>query len=55
VANRTYRIDWADTLDGDWFVLRDGIAGTGGEMTFTDLRNLSSVETMYYRVVVEDP
>jgi len=54
-ANRTYRIDWAASLDGTWLVLRDGIAGTGGAVTFTDLRDLSTVGTVFYRVAVEDP
>jgi hypothetical protein len=35
--------------------LRDGIAGTGGNVTYTDLRNLSTVGAMFYRVAVEDP
>ncbi len=55
VAGRTYAIEWAPTPDGDWMVLRDGIVGTGGEVVFTDLRNLSTVSAMYYRVVVEGP
>ncbi|HTV62832.1 MAG TPA: putative Ig domain-containing protein [Verrucomicrobiae bacterium] len=55
VAGRTYRIDWAPSPDGVWTVLRDGIAGTGGNVVFTDLRNLSTVSAMYYRVVVEGP
>jgi hypothetical protein len=54
VLNRTYRIDWAASVDGTWTVLRDGIDGTGGIVTFTDQRNLSSVDAMFYRVVVED-
>ncbi|HEV2454880.1 MAG TPA: putative Ig domain-containing protein [Verrucomicrobiae bacterium] len=55
VVGRSYRIDWATTMNGDWTVLRDGIAGTGGTVTFTDDRNLSGASTMYYRVVVEAP
>ncbi|HEY1789630.1 MAG TPA: putative Ig domain-containing protein [Verrucomicrobiae bacterium] len=54
-VGRSYRIDWAVSLDGGWTVLRDGIAGTGSEVVFTDNRNLSGVSAMYYRVVVEDP
>ncbi len=54
VLNRTYRIDWAASVDGTWTVLRDGIDGTGGIVTFTDQRDLSSVDAMFYRVVVED-
>ena len=52
---RTYRIDWAISPNGDWTVLRDGIAGTGGDVIFTDERNLSGVSAIYYRVVVEAP
>jgi Immunoglobulin I-set domain/von Willebrand factor type A domain/Putative Ig domain len=52
---RTYRIDWAASPNGDWTVLRDGIAGTGGDVIFTDERNLSGVSAIYYRVVVEAP
>lgn len=55
VIGRTYRIDWAVSPDGNWTVLRDGIVGTGGDVTFTDDRNLTGVSAMYYRVVVEDP
>lgn len=55
VVGRTYRIDWAVSLDGPWTVLRDGIVGTGSDVVFTDERNLSGVSGMYYRVVVEDP
>jgi hypothetical protein len=55
VAGRTYRIDWAVSPNGDWTVLRDGIVGTGGDVIFTDERNLSGVSAMYYRVVVEAP
>lgn len=54
VVGRTYRIDWSTSPSGSWTVLRDGIAGTGGNVTFTDLRNLSTVDGMYYRVVVEN-
>ena len=53
--NRTYRIEWAESLSDTWTVLRDGIAGTGGEFIFADLRDLSTVGTMYYRVVVDTP
>ncbi len=55
VVGRTYRIDWSASLNGNWAVLRDGIAGTGGNVTFTDLRDLSGVTGMFYRVVVEAP
>lgn len=55
VVGRTYRIDWSVNPYGGWQVLRDGIAGTGSDITFTDERNLSGVSAMYYRVVVEGP
>ncbi|MGA2247703.1 MAG: putative Ig domain-containing protein [Verrucomicrobiota bacterium] len=55
VLGQTYQIDWAVAPDGPWMVLRDGIAGTGGDVTFTDLRDLSSVGAMFYRVAVDDP
>ncbi|HEX5398152.1 MAG TPA: putative Ig domain-containing protein [Verrucomicrobiae bacterium] len=55
VVARNYRIEWAASLDGTWTVLRDGIPGTGGVVTFTDLRNLSTVNGMFYRVSVEYP
>jgi len=55
VAGRTYRLEWATQPDGPWTILRDGIAGTGGPVTFTDERNLSGVGTMYYRVAVDNP
>jgi hypothetical protein len=54
VLNRTYRIVWTTSLTGPWTILLDGIAGTGGNITYTDQRNLSGVSTMFYRVVVED-
>jgi hypothetical protein len=55
VAGRTYRLEWATQPDGPWTILRDGIAGTGGPVTFTDERNLSGVGTMFYRVAVDNP
>ncbi|HEX3625827.1 MAG TPA: putative Ig domain-containing protein [Verrucomicrobiae bacterium] len=55
VVGRTYRVDWAVSLNGDWAILRDGIPGTGGNIIFTDDRDLSGVSAMYYRVVVEAP
>ena len=54
VVGRTYRIDWATSLNGSWTVLTDGIAGTGGIVTYTDLRNLNGTVSIFYRVVVED-
>lgn len=55
VVGRAYRIEWATDLNGPWTVLRDGIAGTGANITFTDLRDLSQVNGMFYRVAVEGP
>jgi hypothetical protein len=55
VINRNYRIEWAPTATGPWTILRDGIAGTGGNITFVDDRNLSLATAMFYRVVVEGP
>jgi hypothetical protein len=55
VVGRTYRIEWAESLSGNWTILRDGIVGTGGDITFTDLRDLTGVGAMFYRVAVEDP
>ena len=55
VVGRNYRIEWATSLSGNWTVLRDGIIGVGGKMSFTDLRDLSTVEGMFYRVVAEVP
>jgi len=53
--NRTYRIEWTTSLTDTWTVLRDGIAGTGGDVTFTDLRDLSTAGPTFYRVAVEGP
>jgi hypothetical protein len=33
--------------------LLDGIAGTGGNVTYTDQRNLSGVGSVFYRVAVD--
>jgi hypothetical protein len=55
VVGRSYRIEWATDLDGPWTVLRDGIPGTGANITFNDVRNLSLVGAMFYRVAVEGP
>jgi hypothetical protein len=52
VADRTYRLESAFSLDTPWTVLREGISGTGGNLMFTDLRDLSGVSTVYYRVAV---
>jgi hypothetical protein len=55
VVGRTYSIYWATSLNGPWTILRDDIAGTGGNITYTDLRNLSNAGAMFYRVAVEAP
>ena len=52
VAGRTYRVEWATSVNGPWLLLRDGIAGTGGIVMLTDLRNLSGVGASFYRVAV---
>ena len=52
VADRTYRLESTFSLDTPWAVLRDGISGTGGNVMFTDLRNLSGVSAVFYRVAV---
>ena len=51
VLGRTYRVETATSIDS-WSVLLDGIAGTGGNILFTDYRNLSGVSSMFYRVAV---
>lgn len=51
VLGRTYRVETATVL-GSWTVLLDNIQGTGGNILFTDLRNLSGVNSMFYRVAV---
>jgi hypothetical protein len=55
VLGRTYRIEWSTGLNGPWTVLRDGLAGTGGDISFTDVRDLSQTRGMFYRVAVEGP
>ncbi len=55
VVGRTYRIEWSTGLGGPWTILRDGIAGTGGNISFTDFRDLSQAQGMFYRVAVEGP
>ncbi len=55
VVGRTYRIDWSPSLSGPWTLLRDGIPGTGAPVSFTDQRNLSTVQSIYYRVAAEGP
>jgi hypothetical protein len=49
--NRTYRVDASPDLL-TWQTLQDGVAGTGGNVTVSDNRNLSRTTPMYYRVVV---
>jgi hypothetical protein len=49
--NRTYRVDTSTDLL-TWQTLQDGIAGTGGNVTVTDNRNLSGTTHTFYRVAV---
>jgi von Willebrand factor type A domain-containing protein/Regulator of Chromosome Condensation (RCC1) repeat protein/Ig-like domain-containing protein/putative Ig domain-containing protein len=49
--NRTYRVDTSSDLL-TWQTLQDGIAGTGGNVTVTDSRNLSGATQTFYRVAV---
>ena len=49
--NRTYRVD-ASTNLLTWQTLQDGIAGTGGNVTVFDNRNLSATTHAFYRVAV---
>jgi hypothetical protein len=51
VLGRTYRVETATSL-GTWMVLRDNIAGIGGNITFIDNRVLSGVSAVFYRVAV---
>ncbi len=51
VVGRTYRVDTATVL-GSWTTLLDDISGTGGQIIFTDFRNLSGVNSVFYRVAV---
>ena len=55
VVGRTYRIEWSSGMNGPWTILRDNIAGTGADINFTDLRDLSHAGAMFYRVAVEGP
>jgi hypothetical protein len=49
--NRTYRVDTSTNLL-TWQTLQDGIAGTGGNVTVFDNRNLSGTTHTFYRVAV---
>jgi hypothetical protein len=51
VVGRTYRVESSTTLVG-WTILQDYIVGTGGNVSVTDDRNLSTVSSVFYRVVV---
>ena len=55
VVGRNYQIEWSTSLVGPWNVLREGIPGTGGVVTFTDDRDLSTANVLYYRVAAEGP
>jgi hypothetical protein len=49
--NRTYRVETSSNLPA-WQTLQDGIAGTGGDVTILDTRNLTGTSRAYYRVAV---
>ena len=51
VTGRTYRVEWATALN-NWLILQDDINRTGGNVTYTDYRDLSNVGTVFYRVSV---
>ena len=51
VVGRTYRVESSTTLES-WTILQDYIVGTGGNVSVTDDRNLSTVSSVFYRVVV---
>ena len=51
VTGRTYRVEWATALN-NWLILQDNINVTGGNVTYTDYRDLSNVGTVFYRVSV---
>ena len=51
VTGRTYRVETATPL-GSWWILRDYLLGTGGNIVFIDNRNLSGVSAVFYRVAV---
>ena len=51
VLGRIYRLETATQLDS-WSILRDNMPGTGGVIIFNDNRNLSGVQSVYYRVAV---
>jgi Regulator of chromosome condensation (RCC1) repeat/von Willebrand factor type A domain/Putative Ig domain/Immunoglobulin domain len=51
VLNRTYRVETSTNLV-NWQTLQDDIAGTGGDVTVTDTRNLNGINHVFYRVVV---
>jgi hypothetical protein len=48
---RTYRVESSGTLT-NWLILRDSITGTGSPIIYTDNRNLSGLESVFYRVAV---
>jgi len=49
--NRTYRVETSGNLF-NWQTLQDNIAGTGGNVTVTDIRNQTGATQVYYRVMV---
>jgi hypothetical protein len=51
VVGRTYRLETATSLT-NWTVLRDNMPGTGGNILYIDNRNLSGLQSVFYRVGV---
>lgn len=51
VSSRTYRVEWSPTMQ-EWYILYDEVRGSGAEVSLPDLRNLSGVNSGFYRVLV---
>ena len=51
VRHRTYRLETSDDM-GNWLTLLSDVAGTGSEVTLTDIRDPFAVAQGFYRVVV---
>jgi hypothetical protein len=51
VSTRTYRVEWSPTLQ-DWHILYNDVRGSGAEISLPDLRNLSTLHSGFYRVLV---
>jgi hypothetical protein len=52
VLGRTYRLETTTTIQTNWSLLRDNMPGIGGNILFIDNRNLSGVNSVFYRVAV---